>query len=184
MLSHANLQPRIPSGFCSVGSAPVAGGRAVRPRRIASGGRAGVGRDDGRGESLVPGVASQRTEGAEGGGAGWPQTSPGAGRLGEARPRIAGGTSGVRLHDRGVDLAARGEGTRAPHWRGPSSGPCLARAARLGVVAPTPRPAGARARRGGDCAVEEHAVAPAKKTPSGGTRGSSSRTKAASRNTR
>jgi hypothetical protein len=184
MLSHADLQPRIPPGFCCVGSTPVSGSRAVRAWRIASGGRAGIGRDDGRGESLVSGVAGEGTEGAEGCRACGPQTAPRAGRLGEARPRVAGGAGGARLHDRGVDLAARREGPRARHRRGPSPGPCLARAAGLGVVAPTPRPASARAQRGGHCAVEEHAMAAAKKTPSGSAPGSSSRTKAASRNTR
>src|SRR3989441_9789891 len=163
MLSHADLQPRIPSGFCCVGSTPVAGGRDVRAWRVAGGGRAGVGRDDGRGESLVSGVAGEGAAGVESRRARGPQTSPRASRLGEARARVAGGARGAGLYDRGVDVAARGDSARARNRRGPSSGPCLARAAGLGVVAATPRPAVARARRGCHRGVEAHALAAAKK---------------------
>ena len=96
------------------------------------------------------------------------------------RTGVAGVARRAGLHDGGVDVAARGDGTRARDRRGPSSGPCLG----LGVVAPAPRPAIARARRGGHRAVEEHAMAAATKKPSGSARGSSSKTRAASRNTR
>src|SRR5947207_15706570 len=85
MLSYADLRPRIPSGFCFVGSTPVSGSRAVRARGMASGGRASIGRDDGRGESLVSGVVGEGPEGVEGCRAGWPQTAPRAGRLSKAR---------------------------------------------------------------------------------------------------
>ncbi len=183
MLSHANLQSRIPTGFCGIGSTPVSRRGIVCPRRVAGGGGAGVERDDGLRQSLASGVARHGPARPQGGGPRRTQTPPGAGRLGDGRAGVAGGTGGARLRHRGVDLAARGGRDRAPHRRRPSPGPCVARAARPGVVAATPRPARARAGRGRHCAVEERAVAAAKKTPSGSAPGSSSRTKAASRST-
>src|SRR2546422_9673299 len=61
------------------------------------------------------------------------------------------------------DVAARGDSARARNRRGPSSGPCLARAAGLGEVAATPRPAVARAQRGCHRGVEAHGRAAAQK---------------------
>src|SRR5678815_2305152 len=140
MLSYANLQPRIPPGFCCVGSPPVAGGGDVRAWRHARRGGPRAERDVGRDQSLVSGVAGEGPARAEGRGPRGPQTAPRADRLGEARAGIAGRASGAGLSDRGVDLAPRRHGDRAADGRGPSSGACLARAARVGVVAATARP--------------------------------------------
>ena len=181
MLSHANLQSRIPTGFCGIGSTPVSRRGIVCSRRVAGGRCAGVGRDDGLHQSLASGLARQGAARSEGGRPGRPQAPPGAGRLGEDRAGVAGGAAGARVRHRRVDLAARGRNDRAPHRRRPSPGPCVARAAGLGLVAPTARPARARTRRDGDRPVEACAVGAAKKTPSGSAPGSSSRTKAVSR---
>src|SRR5215467_7214319 len=163
MLSHAYLQPRVPTGFCCVGSTPVAGGRPVCTGRVASGRGAGVGCDHGRDQSLVSGVARERPAGPESRWPGRPQTASAGGGFGEARSRLAGGATRSGLCDRGVDVAAGRERDRAVDGGRPSSGSRVAGLAGIGVVPAAPGSAGARAGRGGDCPVEGDAVAATKK---------------------
>src|SRR6266851_4438439 len=137
MLIHANTGPRIPSGFCCVGSASAAGRAAVRGWRIAGRGGAAVGRDDGRRESLVSDLARRGAGGAESG-PGGPQAAARARRIAEPRTRAAGRPRGAWVHDGVVDVAARRRADQAPHGGRASSGPRLARAAGLGLVAPAP----------------------------------------------
>src|ERR1043165_5576375 len=97
MLSYANLQPRIPPGFCCVGSPPVAGGGDVCALRHARRGGPRAERDVGRDQSLVSGVAGEGPARAEGRGPRGPQTAPRPDRLGEAGAGIAGRASGAGL---------------------------------------------------------------------------------------
>src|SRR2546425_484713 len=90
MLIHANSEPRIPSGFCCVGSAPAPGRAAVRAGRIAGRGGAAVGRDDCGRESLVSDLARRGAEGAESGGPGGPQAAAPAAGVARGRKRAAG----------------------------------------------------------------------------------------------
>jgi len=163
MLIHANSEPRIPSGFCCVGSAPAPGRAAVRAGRIAGRGGAAVGRDDCGRESLVSDLARRGAEGAESGGPGGPQAAARAAGVARDRTRAAGRPRGAWVHDGVVDVAARRGPDQAPHRRRTSSRPCLAGAAGLRLVAPTPGPAGARTGRGRDRAVEEPALGCPKK---------------------
>src|SRR5216684_709017 len=119
--------------------------------------------------------------GAEGRGAGRAQTEAqrrggGRGRRGApSRPGRAGVPHGS------VDAAAGRGGHHATHGRPAPSRTRLADLAAAGVVPPASSPARAGAGRGGDRTVEDAALGAAKKTPAAATRGSSSKTKVASR---
>ena len=180
MLIHAFSQPRIPTGFCCVGSSAVRGRAVVRARRVAGSRRTSTGRDQCLGQPLAPGLDRGRAAGPERRGTRGTQAALRCRRLGDGGARVVGRTGGAGIQYRLVDVAARRDRHqtrdrgRAPSW------PRLARAAEVGVVAAAPGASRPGARRGGDRAMEDQAVDAAKKTPGGGAPGSSSKTRAAS----
>src|SRR6266446_3146451 len=163
MLIHANDQPRIPTGFCCVGSSAVSGRGAVRAGRVASGGGADHGRDDGRRESLASDLAGEGAVRPEGGGPGGPQAAAHPKALGADRAGPASGPAGPRVQHRVVDVAPDRADDRALDRGGASSRPCVAGAARIGLVPAATRPARARTRRSGDRRVEDTTLGAAKK---------------------
>ena len=179
MLSHA--QTKRDRG---VGSAPLRGGAAVCPRRVPGRGRPSSRGDRGRGASMVPVVARQgqgRIEGRRPLGA---QAKPGRRAVGPARCDSPPGAPDPGGCHRSLDAAADGHGPRAAD-RGPTpSGPRVAAAAEVELVAPTPRAADPRTGRAGDSAGGPAPLAAGKKTPAVGAPGLSSRTRAGSRRSR
>ena len=184
MLIHADHQPRIPTGFCCVGSSTVRGRAEVRARRIAGGRRARVGCEQRRRQSLAPGVGGRGAARAQGGGARRAQAASRGRRAGASRAGVVGGPREARIRYRPVDVAARGQGHQTGDGSRPPSRPRLARVAQARLVAPASGAPRARARRGGHRGVEGHPVAAAKKTPGVAAPGSSSKTRAASRSNR
>jgi len=181
MLGNATSQPRIPPGFCCVGSASVRGRAFVRARRIAGDRGPHPGRDAGGRPSLVSRLARRRPLGLEGRRPGGAQATARGAAAGAGRSRVAQGPRRSWVRHGTVDIAARGHRHRAAHACAVSPGPRLAHPAAPRVVAAAPDAPSAGARRGRDRGVEAAAVAAGKKTPTGAGRGSSSKTKAASR---
>ncbi|PYM39615.1 MAG: IS630 family transposase [Candidatus Rokuibacteriota bacterium] len=163
MLGNAIHQPRIPSGFCCVGSASVRSRAVVRARRIASGRRPRAWRDASRRPPLVSCLAGPRPHSFEGSRPCGAQASARgvAARAGRSGP--AQGPRGSWLRDGAVDVAARGHADRAARTRAVPPRSRLVHPAAPWVVTPTSHAAGARARRGGDRAVEARALAAGKK---------------------
>src|SRR6267143_1457080 len=163
MLGNAIHQPRIPSGFCCVGSAPIRGRAVVRARPIAGGRRPHAGRDASRRPPLVPRLAGQGPHRLEGG---WPCGAQAAARDAAARAGRSGIASGPRgswLCHGALDVAPRGDAHRAAHARAVPPGTRLVPPATVGLVAPTPDAPSARAGRGGDRPLEARALAAGKK---------------------
>jgi len=181
MLGNAIHQPRIPSGFCCVGSAPIRGRAVVRARPIAGGRRPHAGRDASRRSPLVPHLAGQGPHRLEEGGPGGAQAAARGAAARAGRSGIAQGPRGSWVRHRAVDVAARGDAHRAAHARAVPPGTRLVHSPTVGLVAPTPHAPGTRAGRGGDRPLEARALAAGKKTRDGGAPGSSSKTRAASR---
>ena len=180
MLKHAHTR----TGFCCDGSAPVASRAAVRAGRVAGGGGEGVGRYPGQCPPLVPRVESAGKGGSQRGGARGSEAAIGGGAARDRRAGAARRPPCAGVQHRPVDPAARGRTHRATDGRSAPSWARLAGAARTGVVAAAAHAASARTRRAGDHGMEDAALGAAKKTPDAGTRGSSSRPKAASRSNR
>src|SRR5438477_7387129 len=163
MLRHANHRPRIPKGFCCVGSSAVPGRAVVRARRVAGGGGAGPGGDDRRRQSLASGVGGERPTRPEGGGASWPKAATRRRAVADDRAGAESGPGRAWLQHGVVDAASGGRGDQAVDRRGASSRACVASAAEIRLVPPTPRPARAGAGRRGDRAVENDTLGAAKK---------------------
>src|SRR5213076_3313363 len=155
MLGNATSQPRIPSGFCCVGSAPVRGRASVRARRIAGDRRPHAWRDAGSRPPLVSRLEGRRPSGAQAAARG------AAARAG--RSRVAPGPRGSWVRHGAVDIAARGDAHRAAYARAVPPGPRLVHSAAPRVVAPAPDAPSARARRGRDRGVEAPPLAAGKK---------------------
>src|SRR5256712_5555851 len=163
MLGNAIHQPRIPSGFGCVGSAPIRGRAVFRARQIAGGRRPHAGRDASRRPPLVPRLAGKGPHRLEGG---WPCGAQAAARGAAARAGrsgIAPGPRGSWLCHGAMDVAPRGDAHRAAHARAVPRGTRLVHPSTVGLVAPTPDAPSARARRGGDRPVEARALAAGKK---------------------
>jgi len=180
MLKHAYNR----TGFGRDGGASAESRAAVRAWRIASGGGEGVGSHPGQCPPLVPCVEGGGPSRSQRGGPRRPEAAVGCDAAGDGRTSAANGPARAWVQYRRVDPAARRRAHRAAD-RGPTPPrPCLAAAARAGVVAATADAASARTRRAGDRGVEDGALGAAKKTPGVDARGSSSRTKAASPSSR
>ena len=184
MLGHATSQPRIPSGFCCVGSASVRGRAFVHARRIAGDRGPHAWRDAGGRPPLVSRLAGRRPHGLEGSRSCGAQVAARGAAARAGRSGVAQGPRGSWVRHGAVDIAARGLAHRAAHACAVPPWPRLVHPAAPRVVAPAPDAPGAGARRGRDRGVEAPALAAGKKTPGGGAPGSSSKTKAASRTDR
>src|SRR3989449_10898346 len=163
MLGNAIHQPRIPSGFCCVGSASVRGRAVVRARRIAGGRRPRVWRDASRRSPLVPCLAGRGPHSLEGGWACRAQAAARGTAARAGRSGMAQGPRGAWLRHGAVDVAARGDAYRAAHARAVPPGTRLVHPSTAGLVAPTPDAPSARAGRGGDRPLDARALAAGKK---------------------
>src|SRR5438128_1385660 len=163
MLGNATSQPRIPSGFCCVGSASVRGRAFVRARRIAGERGPHSWRDAGGRPSLVSRLAGRRPHGLEGRRPCGAQATARGAAARAGRSRIAQRPRGSWVRHGAVDVAARGHAHRAAHARAVPPGPCLVHPAASGVVAAAPDAPRAGARRGRDRGVEATALAAGKK---------------------
>jgi transposase len=163
MLGNAIHQPRIPSGFCCVGSASVRSRAVVRTRRIAGDRRSRAGRDARRRAPLVSCLAGRGPHGFEGRGACGAQAATRGVAAGAGRGGVAQGARSSWLRHRTLDVAAGGDGHRASHGRAIPPRTRLVHPAPVGLVAPTAHPPSARAGRGGDRPVDARTLATGKK---------------------
>ena len=160
MLTHGDQGA---SRFRCVGSTAIAGGPAVLARGDAGRGGAGVGCDDGSGQSLASAMAREGPLGPEGSGASGAQAQARRATTGEGGARVARRTRRPRVHHRTVDVAPRGDSDPADDGRAASSQSCRPAAPAARLVLAAARPAGARARRAGDRTLEDAALGAAKK---------------------